>query len=215
MGDFQRAVGTMKNLLLVFHGFHGPAFSTDLGCGIAADRMGTEADGDGSIQMLVNRNGAAGQGTPELGSCPLARCDPRSPPCCPWPPRPPTVKIQFNWARAVLRKLWRSLWPRRQMFRRTHRYSVCATTLWRLRLYRLRPTACGSRPARFRSYARIGPGLAASCRYHLHSQPLHRSSYLRQTVRVHVLTRLRRHEKMTAPFAIQCAEQALALDHFP
>ena len=69
-GDFQGAVGTVENRCWVFHGFHGPGFSTALGLrpgperlsigSVAADGVRAEADGNGFIQMLVNGHSAAG-----------------------------------------------------------------------------------------------------------------------------------------------------------
>ena len=71
---FQGAVGTVENLGLVFHRFHGPVFSTALGLWlpdwltirrIAANHVWAETDGHGLIQMLVNDYGASGQGMSE------------------------------------------------------------------------------------------------------------------------------------------------------
>src|ERR1700681_4199842 len=45
------------------------------------------------------------------------------------------------------------------------------------------------------------PRLRGVGRDHLHSQFLHRSPHLRQSMLVHLLARLRRHEKVTAPVA--------------
>ena len=66
-GDFQGAVGTVGNLLLVFHGLHGPAFSTALRfCWlvigvIAADHVRSVADRHGRVQVLMDGNRATGQ----------------------------------------------------------------------------------------------------------------------------------------------------------
>src|ERR1700692_1215487 len=69
--DFQGTVGAVGNLVLFFHGFHGPAFSTALfGGGLLkrmsttvepADHMRAVADRHGSVQVFVNGYGAAGQ----------------------------------------------------------------------------------------------------------------------------------------------------------
>jgi hypothetical protein len=77
-GDFQGAVGTVGNLGLVFHRFHGPVFCTALrfrfGWGgglsiraVAAHHVRAESDGYGRIQMLVNGHGTSGQGMAKPG----------------------------------------------------------------------------------------------------------------------------------------------------
>ena len=62
----------MGNRFVVFHGLHGPVFSTALrlvgvgvarltGGGVAADHVRTIADRHGPIQMLLDGDGATGQ----------------------------------------------------------------------------------------------------------------------------------------------------------
>ena len=71
LGDFQGAVGTVGNLLLVFHGFHGPAFSTALrrrswlGGWEATDHVRAVADRHGAVQVLMDGHRTARQRTPE------------------------------------------------------------------------------------------------------------------------------------------------------
>ena len=69
--DFQGSVGAGENLLLVFAGFHAPAFSTALFSTwvdepfslavIAPHHVGTEPDRDVAVQVLVDRYRAPGQ----------------------------------------------------------------------------------------------------------------------------------------------------------
>ena len=66
--DFQGAVETVGNRFVVFHGLHGPAFSTALrelfragwanlaGGRVAADNVWPIADRHVSIQMLMDRH---------------------------------------------------------------------------------------------------------------------------------------------------------------
>jgi hypothetical protein len=84
--DFQGTVGTGENLLLVFHGFHGPAFSTALrelfrdgwtdlpGSRVSTDDVWPIADRHVPIQMLMDGHRTAGQGTakPALLQLPVA-----------------------------------------------------------------------------------------------------------------------------------------------
>src|ERR1035441_4015504 len=73
--DFQGSVEAGGNLLLVFAGFHAPAFSTALlGCradqlfsrgAIAAHYVRAVADRDGSIQVFVDRYRASRQAVAE------------------------------------------------------------------------------------------------------------------------------------------------------
>src|SRR5712671_5872781 len=51
-------------------------------------------------------------------------------------------------------------------------------------------------------------------RNHLYPQFAQRSSHLRQSMRIHFPAHLRRQPEMAPPIAVQCAEHALALDHF-
>ena len=60
---------------------------------------------------------------------------------------------------------------------------------------------------------RPAPRLRRIRRNHLYSQLLHRPPNLRQTVLIHLLALLHRHEKVTPPVAVQGAEQALRFDH--
>ena len=87
--DFQGAVETVGNRFVVFHGLHGPAFSTALrelfragwanlaGGRVAADNVWPIADRHVSIQMLMDRHGAAGQraAKPALLQLPIALRD--------------------------------------------------------------------------------------------------------------------------------------------
>ncbi len=63
--------------------------------------------------------------------------------------------------------------------------------------------------------------LAASTRFrrvgrdHLHSQLVQRPSHLRAAMVVHLAAHLRRPPEMASPIAVQRAERAFALDHFP
>jgi hypothetical protein len=72
--DFQGTVGAVGNRFVVFHGFHGPVFSTArrsrlrLGApqgigviGVSAHHMRTIPNRNRSIQVLVDRYRAAGQ----------------------------------------------------------------------------------------------------------------------------------------------------------
>ena len=67
--DFQGAVGTVGNLLLVFHGFHGPVFSTALrfrclpGRRKSADHVGAVADRHIAVQVFMDGDRTSGQGT--------------------------------------------------------------------------------------------------------------------------------------------------------
>src|SRR5690349_11068764 len=73
--DFQGSVGAGGNLLLVFTGFHTPAFSTALFWTWVEQRRSltveaphhvwAEPDGDVPIQVLVDRYRAPSQGTAE------------------------------------------------------------------------------------------------------------------------------------------------------
>jgi len=69
-GDFQGAVGAVGNRSAVFHGFHGPGFSTALGlvvcqrvaiAVIAAHHVRSVTDRDCPIQVLVDGHRGAGQ----------------------------------------------------------------------------------------------------------------------------------------------------------
>ena len=83
--DFQGAVGTGENLLLVFNGFHGPAFSTALrlfadgpaGSRVAAEHVRSIPDRHRPIQMLMNGHRTAGQRTaePALLQLPVPVCN--------------------------------------------------------------------------------------------------------------------------------------------
>ena len=87
--DFQGTGGTGENLLLVFHGFHGPAFSTALrflvggswanlaGGRVAADHMRSVPDRHCPIQMIMDGDRAAGQRTakPALLQLPVPICN--------------------------------------------------------------------------------------------------------------------------------------------
>ena len=76
--DFQGAVGTVGNRFVVFHGLHGPVFSTALRrflCArgkslaarlVAAHYVGTIPDGHVSVEMFVDRHRASGQRAAEL-----------------------------------------------------------------------------------------------------------------------------------------------------
>ena len=71
--DFQGSVGTVGNRFMVFHGLHGPAFSTALpllvrsglailaGGRVTADHMWPISNRHVPVQMLMDRYGAAGE----------------------------------------------------------------------------------------------------------------------------------------------------------
>ena len=75
--DFQGSVGAGENLLLVFHGFHAPAFSTALGVAFTDQRhsltvepphhVGAVTDRNRLIQVLMDRYRAPGQSATEPG----------------------------------------------------------------------------------------------------------------------------------------------------
>src|SRR5579871_6120285 len=103
--DFQGSVGDGGNLILVFAGFHAPAFSTAFlefclslcprqffsRAAVPPHHVWAEADRYGFIQVLVDHHRAPRQGVAEPGLVGFATGGLRSLPCCPWPPRAPSA----------------------------------------------------------------------------------------------------------------------------
>src|SRR5674476_679816 len=225
--DFQGSVGAGGNLLLVFAGFHAPAFSTALfGCradqlfsggAITSYDVRAEADRDGSVQVLVDHYRAPRQAIAKSGLVDL----------------PPAVSdghgvVLFHHALRLYREdpvqVAPTGAPERRAFLRSHHLELAVElpdvplpqkgvgafhgTDPRQSEFLRQPPLPGSKtplrpPARLRRIRRN----------HLHSQRLHGPSNLRQAVIIHLFALLHGDEEMAPPVAVQGAEQTLVFDH--
>src|SRR5450759_616509 len=215
------------SLLLVFAGFHAPAFSTSLFrcradqlfslAAIAPHYVRSVTDRHGFIQMFVDRYRTSRQRVAESCFADL----PRTVPDC-------HRVVLFHYALSLHSEdpvqVAPPCPPKCRAFLR-RRYAELVVELPDVPLpEKSIGTLRGGDPGQSELLRQAPlPGSEAALRPparlwrigrdHLHSQLLHRPSNLRQAVLIHLLPRLHRDEKVTPPVAVQGAEQALGFDH--